>query len=410
MRVCPVCRREYENETICPGCMIPLIDTDMEKAVNTYEEETAQKKQQKEEKKKERETRQEPAAKRERPDQSGRTSAPEKRERSASSSVNMASIDPKYIVILVVIIFIVIAVIFIVRGRNSDTDTVQNDTTAVTATTETNAYTDTDQETQETEETEEADLSEVDIDAVSDSYAEFTGTLSTRGGEYMVKLDTAYNIYAYNDSGEQTVMKNVNQIILNDTGGWDLAGYVDGEVTVCGYLEISDQDMTMTLIDFFGTAAEDTAIHEYQIIIDDCTWEEALKNAESMGGYLVRINTAEEYDFIINLLSGGNYSTYHFYLGGRRNSDGTEYYWVDENNQFMGECLNTDSSWCADAWYNGEPSYVDTGSDASSLIQEDTMNLFCVGGTWYLNDASGDLPGNYPDLLSGKVGYIVEVE
>ncbi|MCD7865215.1 MAG: hypothetical protein LUG54_04230 [Clostridiales bacterium] len=467
MRVCPVCRREYESENICPSCMIPLIDTDMEKAVNTFEEETAQKKQQKEEKKRNRrdrkskdqgieipgvssepsageapassdaetgeynipsdtdadnyrepsgtgeygmpsgsdtdtsETWAEPSHKQPNRGKSGRTAAPEKRER-ASSSMNLSSIDPKLIVILAVIVFVVIAVIFIVKGRVSDKNTMQDDSTTVTVEADTDTMQGTD--------TEETDLSDVDINAVSDAYAEFTGTLSTRGDEYMVKLDTAYTIYTYNDSGEPTVMKNVNQIILNDAGGWDLEGSVGGEVTVSGYLEISDQDMTMTLVDFFGTETEDTAIHTYQIILDDCTWEEAMQNAQNMGGYLVRINTREEYDTIISMLSGGSYSSYHFYLGGRRNSDGTEYYWVDENNQFLGDCLNADSSWCTSAWYNGEPSFEDAGSDAVSVIQEDTMNLFCVGGTWYLNDSSGDLPGNYPDLLSGKVGYIVEIE
>ena len=61
-------------------------------------------------------------------------------------------------------------------------------------------------------------------------------------------------------------------------------------------------------------------------------------------------------------------------------------------------------------WYNNEPSFQDTGSDAPSAISEDVMNLFFVSESWYLNDSSSDLPGDYPSLLSGKVGYIVEIE
>ena len=38
------------------------------------------------------------------------------------------------------------------------------------------------------------------------------------------------------------------------------------------------------------------------------------------------------------------------------------------------------------------------------------MNLFCVNNKWYLNDSSMDLVGNYPDFMTGKVGYIVEYE
>ncbi|MCD8332654.1 MAG: hypothetical protein LUB60_00730 [Clostridiales bacterium] len=49
----------------------------------------------------------------------------------------------------------------------------------------------------------------------------------------------------------------------------------------------------------------------------------------------------------------------------RYRSNGTDYYWVDTDNFFVGE---------------------------------------------YRNDSSRDLIFNYPDYLTGKVGYIVEIE
>ncbi|MCD8157129.1 MAG: C-type lectin domain-containing protein [Clostridiales bacterium] len=94
---------------------------------------------------------------------------------------------------------------------------------------------------------------------------------------------------------------------------------------------------------------EDTSLHSYQIVIADCTWAEAMQQAQEMGGYLVRINSQEEYDAVIALLEAGDYAKYHFYLGGRRDSDGTDYYWVDTDNFFVGECLNDSASWAQSA-------------------------------------------------------------
>lgn len=83
---------------------------------------------------------------------------------------------------------------------------------------------------------------------------------------------------------------------------------------------------------------------------------------------------------------------------------------MNQENQFIESGLNTSDSWAQLYWYNGEPSFVDVGSEATGTIEEDVMNLFCVSGSWYLNDSSANLAGMYPDLLSGKVGYIVEYE
>lgn len=325
--------------------------------------------------------------------------------------------------VLVAIISIVVAIILLVvivtqfsyasanSRRHSQTDSYYNDAADdEEEEQEESDAVDGKEETAETEETgdseeeNEPDLSDIDIDAVSDGYAEFTGTLVETGAGYAVVLEGSYNIYAYDDSGEADVLRDVNQIFLNDIGDWDIASSVDGEVSIAGYLEISDKKMTMTLTKFEGSGEDDTAIHTYQIMIDDCTWSEAMQKAQEMGGYLVRINSQEEYDAILEQLNAGDYSKYHFYLGGRRDSDGTDYYWVDVDNQFIGECLNGSSSWCQSAWYDGEPSFADGD------IAEDAMNLFCVGDTWYLNDSSMDLAGNYPDYLGGKVGYIVEIE
>lgn len=156
-------------------------------------------------------------------------------------------------------------------------------------------------------------------------------------------------------------------------------------------------------------AKQEMAIHNYEIVVRDCTWQEAYDDCKSRGGYLVRINSAEEYNHIVSILN--NYKNIHFYLGGKREADGTEYYWVDNDGAYMEECINPDNSWTSTFWFQNEPSYADAGSGAQGQdIEEAYMNLFCVSSTWYLNDSSSNLAGDYPNLFAGKVGYIVEYE
>lgn len=158
---------------------------------------------------------------------------------------------------------------------------------------------------------------------------------------------------------------------------------------------------------------EKEGIHSYQITIEDCTWEEALINCIQAGGYLVQINSKEEFDYLTEKLNAEGNTDIHFYLGGRREFDGTDYYWVNENNQFIGNRLNSPDSWSASEWYFNEPSYSDTliGADGTETnISENVMNLLCVSEKWYLNDSSNDLSGNYSNFLSGKVGYIIEFD
>ena len=170
------------------------------------------------------------------------------------------------------------------------------------------------------------------------------------------------------------------------------------------------EETTAAVAEVQEAAAEQEGIHFYEIVMADVTWNESFEDSISKGGYLIQLNSREEYDYIVAMLEEqqmSSLSAVHFYLGGCRVADGTDYYWTNERYERYGDAVNSPASWYADIWYKGEPSYNDVMEDGTS-IPETCLNLFCVSGTWYLNDASTELAQKYPDYLTGKVGYIVE--
>ena len=264
------------------------------------------------------------------------------------------------------------------------------------------------------EEQNEIDMSLVDIDGVHNDYLEIGGKVSDAGyGELYLQTEQSQNIYVYDSaSGEDILAEDVNEIRIDENSSVAVDQYVDGSIVAGGSLYADNRSVVFRIENLISgeVKEDDPGVHNYQVVVEDCTWQEALQRSIDQGGHLLRLNSPEEYEYIAGMLSDGGYTDIHFYLGGRREGYGTEYYWVDDNNQFMGEVLNSMSSWCDPYWFDNEPSYEDTGSDAAGAITEDVMNLFYVSGTWYLNDSSSDLAGMYPDLLSGKVGYIIEFE
>lgn len=256
-------------------------------------------------------------------------------------------------------------------------------------------------------------MSEVDLDAYNASYVQIEGCLLEEEGSSKFTFETPLNIYLEDrDAGKAVVVRNIDGVKVEDTHIFEGGDYTNRKMLLeCRiWRENGEVQLYPETIIQIEPMKDDVGIHEYGFVIEDCTWEEACQKSMDAGGYLVRINSEEEYEHIKNLLNAGGYTDIHFYLGGKRTASDTTYYWVNQENQFIESGLNTSDSWAQLYWYNGEPSFVDVGSEATGTIEEDVMNLFCVSGSWYLNDSSANLAGMYPDLLSGKVGYIVEYE
>lgn len=260
---------------------------------------------------------------------------------------------------------------------------------------------------------EEVDMSLVDIDAVSNAYVELSGLVVSDGYNLFLHMDEALNFYVFDPIQSKNILvQGVDQAYIDEYNRVSVSDYEERAVTVGGKVRYDNGNIVFQISNIVSAEPEqdDSGIHQYQIVVEDCTWYDALSRSSDQGGYLARISSPEEYLYIVDMLNSGGYTNIHFYLGGRRDDTGVDYYWVNEQNEFMGDCLNNSASWCSSYWYQNEPSFRDTGSDAHGEIVENVMNLFCVSGSWYLNDSSDNLAGNYPDLLSGKVGYIIEYE
>lgn len=264
-----------------------------------------------------------------------------------------------------------------------------------------------DSEMQTTEADTEEAFKNADFNAVEKVYFDINGKIISVNDTLYIEIDDPVSLYAQNEQKKNVFLANVDKFKLKN--GKELNTYVGENAVVSGKISLDEKDRPVLSVESYETAdsgnnAEDTAIHTYQIVVTDCTWNEALEQCRQMGGYLVRINSYEEYAVIVNQIQNEGYEKVHFYLGGRRDAFDSNYYWVDKDNHLLddGTALNSADAWCASAWMTGEPSYVDGD------IQEMYMNMFYYKNNlaWVLNDVPDDITGVY----SGLTGYICEFE
>ena len=150
----------------------------------------------------------------------------------------------------------------------------------------------------------------------------------------------------------------------------------------------------------------DYTSHRYEIILKDCTWTEAFEEAKTRGGYLVHIDSMEEYDFIrSNLLNTEASRKLKLWIGGARVAGSNEYHWANADGTLGQEILNSDAY--PGVWMSGEPSFRD-----ESIGQDEFyLNLFYYSkeNRWVWNDVPNDII-SVVNSYKGTVGYICEYD
>ena len=151
---------------------------------------------------------------------------------------------------------------------------------------------------------------------------------------------------------------------------------------------------------------DDTAIHKYEVIVADVTWDEAMADCRKRGGYLLRLNTWEEKNYIETMLKENKQEKLVIWLGGGYNAKDGHYHWYDGEKYAMAAL--DESSYFRYDWLDGEPSF--TGQDANgNIVDERYMCMFHTSKDyerWVWNDTVSDLRPYYP----GRVAYICEME
>ena len=131
-----------------------------------------------------------------------------------------------------------------------------------------------------------------------------------------------------------------------------------------------------------------TLPHSYEAVRADVGWNQAQQEALSRGGYLVTVNSQEEFDKVVELAEQAGMDK--VWIGGHR-QDGNIVWESGEDVGFY-------------RWDEGEPSYTDKGDGTA----EDYVMLWKRGGIWCYNDSRENPLTDFYGMYGGRIGYVVE--
>lgn len=216
-------------------------------------------------------------------------------------------------------------------------------------------------------------------------------------------------------NGEKHGMDFVDRVQLDGISG-DFDYYDGYRISVKGELYYDAGDLCMYVTNI--SKDDGSPLHEFEIIEESLTWDEAKRTCEQKGGHLATCETQEELDELMAELNeyAANRDTLprnRFYIGAELDPNTSfeqgPYYWITDTEKK--HVINDHSYIAASYWHvrkNGEyePSYKDDD------IAENVLALNYFKGKWELNDMCRDVYAYqnneaYANIID-KIGYVCE--
>ena len=198
----------------------------------------------------------------------------------------------------------------------------------------------------------------------------------------------------------ETGTKAYGSILLSYKDGNAYIRQVDENYSIKpeSYIQIDE------LLSYITTGKMLSSEHRYELVIEDCTWEEAAQKCLEKGGYLACLTCDEEFEEIDHLIQDSNMNKYCFYIGANRLGDYSWWHWEYENlsNPF---CIGLTYE---KHWFDNMPSHTAETNDGTKITEKYAEYIYrSADDKFYINDIPNDVIGNYPQY-KGKIGYICE--
>lgn len=246
------------------------------------------------------------------------------------------------------------------------------------------------------------DLTDMPVQEYADTKCE---ELIENGAGYIILLDMESKTVYVSTGGNVIDDSQINQILNQAIFYMTESEYSTGLALIIEQMQECYIDINQSTYKNDDSAEE--GIHRYELIVSDTTWTEAYNICLSKGGYLVRINSDEEYQAILQQIEEQGKRNIKFWIGGRRGPDtGSDYKWIYEDGKYGSEVLNTDEKYSS-YWLENEPSYL----DKSTNIEEACMNIVYLEKEqrWVWNDVPDDILAA-ASFYEGSIGYVCEYD
>lgn len=163
------------------------------------------------------------------------------------------------------------------------------------------------------------------------------------------------------------------------------------------YLTLDD------LTAFLSTGELAYAEHRFELVVEDCTWQEADQRCKERGGFLASMSSDEEFYAVDSLIRLEGKENYCFYIGATQLDD-YKWCWTEPglaNDSCTGPIYGKH-------WLDGQPSYSDVLPDGTEVKEDCAEYIYRKSDdSFYINDVPNDVIRYYPKF-KGLMGYICE--